>query len=204
MIEKKTLKTLYLKTKPVKFLWRKIYYLHKLYLLKINPKIIANSAYKSAFGKNINWKNPKDLIEKIYYLQLYTDTRLWTYCADKYLVREYLKEKGCETYLETPIYGVWSDPTQIKWSSLPDRFVLKSNHACGQVIMIEDKNSIDFKKTQKKISGWLTTKYGVLNAQLHYTKIKPLILAEKNLKSKDKAEEFLIDYKICVLGESLR
>ena len=33
----------------------------------------------------INWKNPKDLNEKINWLKFYSDTSMWTRCADKYL-----------------------------------------------------------------------------------------------------------------------
>ena len=84
-------------------------------IFKINPKILANWTYKSRFNKNIDWDNPRDLIEKIYWLQFNTDTSLWTTCADKYLVREYIKSKGLEDSLNT-VYGVYYDVDDIDWS----------------------------------------------------------------------------------------
>ena len=39
-----------------------------------DPRINANRVYKHIFHKDINWENPQNLIEKIYWLQLFTDT----------------------------------------------------------------------------------------------------------------------------------
>lgn len=39
-----------------------------------DPRINANKVYKSVFHNDINWNNPGNLIEKIYWLQIYTDT----------------------------------------------------------------------------------------------------------------------------------
>lgn len=86
-----------IKTKLNKFyLYRYLAYKkHKLDILK-NPKKEANRAYYPFFNKKINWDNPKNLIEKIFWLQFNTDTSLWTKYADKYQVRDYIKECGYE------------------------------------------------------------------------------------------------------------
>lgn len=81
---------------PLSFIWIKIDWLITKYKIKKDIRIIPNSIYNKTFGKNINWTNPKTLIEKIYWMQLYTDTSLWTLCADKYAVRQFVKDKGCE------------------------------------------------------------------------------------------------------------
>lgn len=167
----------------------------------INPKILANWTYKSRFGKNIDWKNPHDLIEKIYWLQMYSDTSLWTLCADKYRVREYVEKKGCGTILNK-LYGVWEDVEDIDWDTLPNSFVLKWNNGSGQVIIVKDKGSLDIVKTKKTLRSWLKSNYGYEGAQMHYLKIKSCIIAEELLINEVNPDESLVDYKIwCFHGK---
>ena len=102
----------------------------------INPRIEMARCYHKVFGEWPNFREPKSLMEKIYWLQLNTDTSLWSLCADKYRVREFLKERGCGAYLNI-IYEMWDDPNEITWDSLPNQFVLKTNNGCGQNIIID-------------------------------------------------------------------
>ena len=172
-----------------------VYWWRTRFLLRFNPKVIANTAYKSVFKKDINWTNPTDLIEKIQWLQIYSDTSLWTICADKYLVRDFVNKRGCGTVLNE-VYGMWYNPNDIDWSLLPDSFVLKANHSCGQVILVNDKSRLDKNRTNIQLQNWMKTVYGSINAQLHYTRIKPRIIAEKLLINKKEPDKSLIDYKI--------
>lgn len=186
---------------PLSFIWRKIDWLITKNKIKKDIRIIPNSIYKKTFEKNINWNNPKTLIEKIYWMQLYTDTSLWTLCADKYAVRQFVKDKGCEPALNT-LYGKWDNPNQINWDELPQSFVLKTNNACGQVLLVKDKNKLNIPKTINKLNNWLDSKYGYRDAQFHYTKIKPCIIAEKLLENDDDDSVNLIDYKVwCLNGK---
>lgn len=201
MNNKETLRNIYLKIKPLKFIWRKMNLWYTRFFLRFNPKVIANRAYKSRFKKNINWDKPVNLIEKIYWLQIYSDTSLWTECADKYLVRDYVKEKGCEDVLNK-LYGKWDDSNDINWSVLPNSFVLKANHSQGQVLLVEDKSKLNIEYITNLLTDWLKSVYGYNAAELHYSKIKPCIIAEKLLVNKSSPNISLIDYKIwCFHGE---
>ena len=123
-------------------------YLHKFYWYKLltnkvhknavlrDPKSEANRAYKTFFNKNVDWDNPRDLIEKIYWLQFNTDTSLWTKYADKYLVRDYIKENGYNDHLPK-LYGKWDNVEEIDFSKLPEKFVLKANNGCGTVLILK-------------------------------------------------------------------
>lgn len=162
--------------------------------IKKDLRIIPNLVYRNVFNKDINWENPTNLIEKIYWLQLYSDTSLWTQCADKYRVRDYVTEKGCSEILNT-IYGKWENANDIDWDKLPDSFVLKTNNSCGGIIIVKNKSFLDFNEVTKKLNKWLKIKYGYNNGQFHYTKIKPCVIAEKLLLNKND-QESLVDYKI--------
>ena len=62
--------------------------------------------YKASTGEDLNLDNPKTFNEKIQWLKLYDSTPLKTRLADKYLVRDWIKEKIGEEYL-VPLIGVW-------------------------------------------------------------------------------------------------
>lgn len=103
---------------------------------------------KSIWG--IDWKNPTDINEKINYLKFYSDITEWTRLADKYRVREFVKERGLEEIL-VPLLGVWSKPEEICYESLPNSFVLKTNNGAGSVILVEDKRKMDLNVVNDKL-----------------------------------------------------
>lgn len=170
---------------------------------KSNPFKLADRDYKKMMKKSngIDWSNPKDLIEKIYWLQMYTDTSLWTKCADKYLVREFIKEKGYGEILNE-LYGKWDSEKEIDWGSLPNEIVLKINNGCGNVFIIKDKTKVNKDEIGQQLHQGLRIRFGDGNAQLHYTYIKPCIIAEKLLINTEDPNTSLIDYKIwCLNGK---
>lgn len=192
---KRIIKDLLFKIKPLNLIWLKLSLWRTKFFLRYNPKVIANKTYKSVFKKDINWNNPTDLVEKTQWLQLYSDTSLWTICADKFLVRAFVKERDCGEVLNE-LYGMWYKAEDIDWSTLPNSFVLKANHSCGQVILVNDKKLLDIKDTVRELNNWMKTVYGYSSAQLHYTKIQPCIIAEKLLINKKEPSKSLIDFKI--------
>ena len=54
---------------------------------------ILESYYKRTFGQELNLENPKTYSEKAQWLKLYDSTPLKTKLADKYLVKDWIKEK---------------------------------------------------------------------------------------------------------------
>lgn len=194
----------FIKTKLNKFhLYRYLAQMkHKHDVLK-DPKKEANRVYKSIFKKEINFDNPKNLIEKTFWLQFNTDTSLWTKYADKYCVRDYIRECGYEEHLPT-LYGKWDYSNQIDFENLPNSFVLKTNNGCETIIIVKDKTKINYRKIRRTLNRWLHIPFGYNGAQLHYTKIKPCVIAEEYLTDYNKLGTSLIDYKIwCLNGQPL-
>jgi hypothetical protein len=166
-----------------------------MFFIRFFPRLIPNKIYKTVFKRDISWNNPIDLIEKIQWMQLYSDTGLWTICADKYLVREFVIERGCGHVLNE-LYGIWYDANDIDWALLPNSFVLKTNHSCGQVILVKDKNMLQKNSTILQLNSWVRAIYGVTDAQIHYSRIRRCIIAEKLFINLKEPEKSLIDYKI--------
>ncbi|MBE5870541.1 MAG: glycosyl transferase [Lachnospiraceae bacterium] len=151
-----------------------------------HPVFATKAIYRIAMKKSLNIKKPETLNEKMQWLKLYKykDNVIVKKCADKYRVREYLKEKGCDSLLNE-LYGVWTSPHDIKWDELPERFVLKCTHGSGYNLIIEDKNSADIKAIEKKLDMWMHEKYGSKFCELIYEGISPRIIAEKYIETID-------------------
>lgn len=164
-----------------------------------DPKQLASKDYKRVMGRELNWENPQNLIEKIYWLLFNTDTSLWSVCADKYNVRGFVKERGCGHML-TKLYGYWENVEEIDYEGLPASFVMKTTNSSGQIIVVKDKSLLDISETNRKLNRWQNFIYGLTSAQLHYMQIKPAIIAEELLENKAEPASMLIDYKIWCFG----
>lgn len=172
-------------------------------LYKIKPRYAADLMYYHVFHKRMNLDNPKNLIEKINWMQFNTDTSLWTLCADKYRMREYVSSCGLGEYLPQ-LYGHWKNPADIEFDKLPNEFVLKSNNGCGTVKIVRDKTQLDIPSTIKLLKSWIKP-YGYIGGQTHYLHISPCIIAEELLHQRtdmNVAQQSLTDYKIwCFHGK---
>jgi len=147
----------------------------------------SSIGYKTVYflraRKNLNIDNPQNLNEKLFWLARYWRNPLITRCADKYLVRDYLVEKGCSDILNE-LYGVYEKAEDIPFDSLPSRFVLKCNHGSHMNIICEDKDSFNRAEAIKKLDKWMTKSYG-RGYEWQYRPIPRKIIAEKYIESND-------------------
>lgn len=165
------------------------------------PEGYAKYYYKKAYDKRLNLNNPQDFNEKIQWLKVYSDTTQWTELADKYKVREYVEQCGLGQFL-TPLYGVWERAEDIDFKKLPNRFVLKTNHGYGKIILVHDKSQLDIKEAKSILSKWVKEKYGLFSFEPHYWNIPRKIIAEEFLHDKSNEATSLVDYKFfCINGE---
>lgn len=163
------------------------------------PYLWCKKLYKESIGRPCNFSNPKDINEKILWLSFFTDTFLWTTLADKYAVREYVKDHGEEDIL-VPLLGKWDNAEDIYFDSLPDKFVLKPNNGSYDCCIITDKSKVDLEAIRKKMNHSLKHRFGYEGAEVHYTRMKPCIIAERLLETND--GNGLVDYKIwCFNGK---
>lgn len=169
----------------------------RLFLGKHYPKLLVSILYRIAFGKRIDWDDPRTLNEKIHWLKFNTDTSLWTLLADKYRVREYVSQRGCEDLLVN-LYGVWTDSSEIDWDSLPQKFVMKSNCSCGDVRICTDKSKIDKQEWEEHFAKAMRNKLGYERGEPHYNAIEPVVIAEEllDISKQSIKTSSLIDYKI--------
>ena len=147
------------------------------------PYAYARFYYREHLGRGVNYRNPKDFNEKMFWLARYwQDPRIVSY-ADKLTVRDYLSELGLECYLPK-VYAVYDTAEEIDFSVLPEKFVLKTNHAGGGLNMIicKDKSTLDEQQARKIIEKGLGEVIGMETCEYQYQYIRPRAYAEQFLE----------------------
>lgn len=153
-------------------------------LLYSDRKLIQKR-YKSVFGKTLNLDNPTTLTEKMQWIKLYQKESIRTICADKYEVRNYLREKFGEKYLIPLLYQT-DNYRDITKEVIPDcNCILKANHDCGHYLIIRNKDEVDIETLRENCRFWLNTNYYDVTREFQYKNIKPRIIIEKLLETKE-------------------
>lgn len=170
--------------------------IRKRYNLDKRKKFIS-SEFKNSIGYNLDWDNLKTYTEKMQWDKLYNVFPQKITYSDKIAVRDFVKEKIGEKYL-IPILGVWDNFEDIKFETLPDRFVLKTNNGSQTNEFIKDKSQIDYGFLKKKFDKWLRFNYSYKHFEMQYESIKGKIFAEEFIDFNSDIE----DYKfLCFDGE---
>jgi len=149
-----------------------------------------------------NLRNPRTFDEKIQWLKLQYRDNLITTCADKYRVREYVRSTIGEEYL-IPLLGAYDRVEDIDFGSLPEKFVLKTNHASGQNIVCKEKSSLDWEEAKRKLSGWMRpeSNHYHYSCEWSYKDIRPKIVCEEYIEQENGE---LPDYKFFCFNGKVR
>jgi len=147
------------------------------------PEFCAKTHYYIKFRKKLNLTNPTNFNEKIQWLKFNElNDDIYTLCADKYKVREYVRLKGCGEILNE-LYGVYDDSRDIDYRALPDKFALKCNHGAGYNIICHNKASLDFAKTSRQLNKWMRQDFSTNFIEPQYKRIERKILCEKYIEN---------------------
>ena len=164
-------------------LYRYQWILKILYSTDEKKEKYIEKKFKENLGYEIDFsKEPKTFNEKIQFRKLYDKNPLYSICADKYRVREYVKNKIGEEYL-IPLYLVTDKLTEEQWNKLPNSFVAKANHNSGPVQIVKDKNKVNKREIIKELNLQLKADYGILSMEKYYSDIPRKIIVEKFLKN---------------------
>lgn len=182
---------------------KRLAHYYRVCLTLISPKLNTSVVYRTRFGKRLDLDNPETLNEKTLWLKFntYCNNQLVRQCADKYLVRQYIENAGCGSILNE-LLGVYKNPEDIEWDSLPNQFAIKLNVGCGYNHIVFDKYNEDINELKKTIRRWMkeAPKQWLGYSELQYKDVEPVIIVEKYLGSPDcKLPE---DYKLyCINGK---
>ena len=178
---------------------RTIYVFVRFAAFAIIPKLTLSIDFKRHVGYKLNLKDPKTYNEKLQWLKLNWFDPKATICADKYTVREFVAEKGLGHTLNE-LYCVYDCADNINFEELPDQFVMKVTHGCGQNLVCLDKSQINWEAEKKTLNKWLKMSHYYNSLEWVYKGIIPRIVVEKLIQTED--GKLPKDYKVfCFNGE---
>lgn len=162
-------------------------------------KAYLSVIYKLRFGYYPSFSHPKTFNEKIQCLKLYDHNPLYTLCADKLLVRDYVKEKIGEDHL-IPLLAVFNKPDDIDFGILPKQFAMKLNTGSSCNIICTDKNKLNEGEVKQKFKEWYKFEFYKRYMEVHYKPIIKKIICEELLRNSSGLPIF--DWKFfCFNGE---
>lgn len=136
--------------------------------------------FRLKLGRPLDEHRPTSSQEKVQYRKLYGNHALYAFLADKYAVREFVRERVGADYL-VPLYGVYDRLTPEILADQPDRFIIKATHGCKWHQIVRDKSQLDIAATVRRFNGYVRRVYGRTSGQYHYRLIRPRIVIEELL-----------------------
>lgn len=184
--------------------------LRRTFFYRKNPVKWTIKEYKKRYGIELDLDAPSSFYEKMNYWKHYCYSDIQTTLADKLEVKKYLSNLGFGDLCAKCLFSSDNVKDLKKWirknANNVKRFVVKTNHSCGDVYIYRD--GIITKKNGRRISN-INVMYKMLNIGLHYNhfytcfempykNIKPRIFVEEYIEFNDSTIEYEM---MCNYGE---
>lgn len=157
-----------------------------------NDELYLKIMFRLSLGYWLDLNKPKTLNEKLNWLKLYYHNPLLPILADKYRVKDIVRERIGDEYV-VPNYGVWKSFDEIDFKSLPEQFVLKTTNDSLGVVVCKDKKSFNKDAAREHINKGLNWNYYYSWREWGYKDVERRVLADKFLEDGTGAQ--LRDYK---------
>ena len=171
----------------------------------IPDNLMLKIQYRLKTGRKLNLRQPVRFTEKIQWYKIHYRNPLMHQCVDKYLVRDFVAEKGLGNIL-VPLIGRYDSLETIDWNFLPEQFVIKTTHGGGglNVIVCNNKSSLSMEEVRAKLSFEPhSVKKNTSGREWAYYGLKPGIVVEKLLINEENPVAGINDYKIfCYAGHA--
>jgi len=163
------------------------YIILKIFNLPLFTKYVSDTAYLKVkfyymLHRKLDFNNVNTLNEKIQWLKLNARNPLFTQLVDKYEVRQHIAKTIGEEYL-VPLLGVWNNFKDIDFNGLPNRFVLKTTHDSGGVVICKNKKDFKYDIAKAKLNTRLKCNWYNHTREWPYKDVKPRIIGEQFIGS---------------------
>lgn len=158
----------------------------------VPDKLHLSLMLKLMANESMDWNNPRTFNQKIQWLKVNDRNPKYIDLADKCLAKSIVGSQIGFDYI-IPMYGKWKRVDDIDINSLPDRFVLKTNHDCGGVVICRNRSSFDWPSARRKLMKHLSNNYYYAGREWPYKNIDRCVFAEALI---DANGADLADYKL--------
>lgn len=163
-------------------------------------KISNYSQQKRSFlkrtGYALDLQNPKSFNQKVCWRKIYDRNPLLPILADKYRVRDYLKNTLGQDRADKiliPLLYVTDIPETIPFDELSGEYIIKANHGSGTNIIVSSDEKPDRRKIISACKEWLRHPYGFKKHEWAYRDIPRKIIVERLMR--DETGNLPADYK---------
>ena len=144
---------------------------------------------------------PVRFTEKIQWRKLFDLNPAYNILCDKIAVRNFVKERvGPE--LLVPLLWFGDDPNAIPFDTIKAPYIIKSSHASGHTIIVEDEALLDKQAIRKTARSWLDRNHGKALDEPGYAHVPHALLVERLLLKKDGSPP--LEHKIFVFDGAAR
>jgi hypothetical protein len=150
----------------------------------IPTRLYLPLVYRWRFGRWGNLKRPATLNEKLHWKKMHGYEPFHTMVADKYAVREWVAARVGERYL-IPLVAVSDDAERLDLAGLPEPCIIKTTHASGQNVIIQDKRRVEEESLKTQFRRWMSQNEYYLSREPQYRDIKPRLIVEELLTDAD-------------------
>ena len=128
-------------------------------------------------GRSPNYIRPVTRCDLMQHRKVFDRRRILAICCDKLAARAYVSRKG--TAIKLPeLFWSGSDVKSIPFDRFDRPYVIKPNHACGLIEIVDDPRSVNLVDISSKCENWLKVCHGQKNEEWGYSQIKPQIMVE--------------------------
>jgi hypothetical protein len=156
--------------------------------------------YFRAYGRHPRLFRPQTFTEKLMHAKLFGRRRRHTFMTDKLAVRDIVRQRIGAKVVIPKIYWIGTDLANARKEPLPNMFVIKSNHASNQVMVVQDARALDWTNAALTAQQWLDFDYDMSQAEWQYRWIQRRLFIEEYIGA---AGNLPIDYKFfCFHGRA--
>lgn len=173
------------------------------YCPKKYQEYYINKRASDTLGYEYDYRRPVSFNEKIRWLIYNEKLQTKSILTDKIKVKTYITEKVGVEHI-APIYGIWDNFSEIDFSYLPNKFVLKTNNAWCTNLLINSKEYVKEHAKEIKLitDSWLKVKYEQYSLEPQYRFIMPKLFIEQMMPTEKGF--YRCDYKVhCFNSEPL-
>jgi hypothetical protein len=181
----------------IEFWIRKIW--HFINNRRFDDRTFISKIFEKAHGYKMDFNSPLSLNQKLQWIKLNDKRDLFVQHADKIEVRDFIRDYIGEEYV-IPLYGVYSDFSEIPQRELPLPCIIKTNHDSGNYVIVRDIENINWDKVKYDFIWALRVDYYWFQREWQYQKIERRILVEQLLS--DESGRIPDDFKFnCFNGK---